>query len=306
MVQTALMIRAQIASPGDLIDERKAVTEVIHAWNATHALSRRAYVEPVKWETHSVPLQGDRPQALINKQLGDTCDFLIVLFWTRFGTETGTEPSGTIEEIKEFMKAGKPVLMYFSKRPTPPDNVDSKQLEQVRAFKKQIQNDKTGLYGEFADVHELREKLSSHINHVVDDIVSKSSWSSEPVAFRHGSTVNPKQIFFQEFAKFLRESEVQWRTEKNSAPISLDDSKAIMGSVAIELMKFASLSDEAIGGGIGPELEQLAAKAKRLSNYTVYLGPRAHEDFFDNGDQLLQQLRDALQGWNSSVLNALS
>jgi len=57
---------------------------------------------------------GDRPQAILNKQLGEISNILIGIFWTRLGTHTGQAESGTVEEIEEFMKAGKPVLLYFS------------------------------------------------------------------------------------------------------------------------------------------------------------------------------------------------
>ena len=41
-------------------------------------------------------------------------DILVGIFWTRFGSPTGIEGSGTVEEIKQFMQFGRPTLLYFS------------------------------------------------------------------------------------------------------------------------------------------------------------------------------------------------
>ena len=60
-------------------------------------------LEPVGWETHSVPELGDRPQAIINRQILRESDLLIAVFWTRIGTATGAHPSGTVEEIEEHL-----------------------------------------------------------------------------------------------------------------------------------------------------------------------------------------------------------
>jgi len=77
MVQKGHIVRALIASPSDVPKERQAIPEIIADWNATHSFSRGIIIEPVKWESHSTLVQGDRPQALINKQLGNRCDLLI-------------------------------------------------------------------------------------------------------------------------------------------------------------------------------------------------------------------------------------
>lgn len=65
---------------------------------------------------HSYPESGDRPQALLNRQIVAREDFLIGIFGTRLGTPTGVAESGTIEEIKEFRKAVKYVALYFFER----------------------------------------------------------------------------------------------------------------------------------------------------------------------------------------------
>ena len=59
---------------------------------------------PVGWETHATPAMGDRPQAIINKQILAGCDLLVAVFWTRLGSPTGAAASGTVEEIEEHLQ----------------------------------------------------------------------------------------------------------------------------------------------------------------------------------------------------------
>src|SRR3990172_1493833 len=117
----ATVYRVLIASPSDVLSERKAISEVLYAWNALNSVAMNIVLLPVMWETHSAPEMGGRPQEIINKQLVRDCDFLIGTFWTRIGTHTGVAESGTVEEIREFLKAGKPVMLYFSTAPVVPD-----------------------------------------------------------------------------------------------------------------------------------------------------------------------------------------
>ena len=90
---------------------------------------------PVRWETHSSPELGAPPQAIINRQPADQCDFVVNVFSTRMGTPTENADSGTAEEIDRAGTAGKPVMLYFSNAPVPPAEIDTKQLERVRKFK---------------------------------------------------------------------------------------------------------------------------------------------------------------------------
>jgi hypothetical protein len=110
--KTAMSFRAEtyrvlIASPSDLSEERQAATEAINEWNAQHAAAEAVVLLPVKWETHATPRSGVRPQAAISQQLVGGCDMLVGMFWTRLGTDTGVAESGTVEEIDQFVGAGK-------------------------------------------------------------------------------------------------------------------------------------------------------------------------------------------------------
>jgi hypothetical protein len=109
--------RVLIASPSDLAEERQAATEAVNEWNAQHAVAESAVLWPVRWETHAMPQSGIRPQEAVNRQLVSGCDMLVGMFWTKIGASTGVADSGTVEEIDQFVAAGKPALLYFSSRP---------------------------------------------------------------------------------------------------------------------------------------------------------------------------------------------
>lgn len=146
-----------IASPSDLVEERYAATEAINDWNAQHAVSEGLVLLPVKWETHTAPQSGIRPQEAVNQQIVSQCDMLIGMFWTRLGTKTGVAESGTVEEIDHFVENGKPALLYFSSRPIDPNTIDMKQHKKLRAFKNETY--KKALTNSFSEVSELRQLL---------------------------------------------------------------------------------------------------------------------------------------------------
>jgi hypothetical protein len=150
--------RVLVASPSDLAEERQAATEAIHDWNAQHAVAEATVLLPIRWETHAMPQSGVRPQEAINRQLVHECDIVIGMFWTKIGTSTGVAESGTVEEIDQFVAAGKPALLYFSHRPIDPAKIDPRQLKKLMSFKDATYE--KALTGSFSAVDDLRQKLT--------------------------------------------------------------------------------------------------------------------------------------------------
>jgi hypothetical protein len=68
MARGSLVLSVLIASPSDVGKERDVVTEVIHEWNAVHSRRMDISVEPIRWETHTFPASGDRPQGLLTNK----------------------------------------------------------------------------------------------------------------------------------------------------------------------------------------------------------------------------------------------
>jgi hypothetical protein len=100
---------------------------------------------------------GDRPQSIINRQIGEDCDLLVGVFWTRIGTATGEYASGTVEEIEEHIKTGRPTMLYFSSAPVLPDSVDPEQYRQLKEFRQSCQS--RGLYEPYSDIEDFRSKF---------------------------------------------------------------------------------------------------------------------------------------------------
>jgi hypothetical protein len=156
----ALVYNVLIASPSDVPEERAAARQVVNDWNAAHSESTNMVIRTIGWDTDSVPEMGDRPQALLNRQLVERADLLVAIFWTRVGSSTGVALSGTVEEIEHHRNAGKPTLIYFSSANVPHD-VDLEQLSAVRAVRKHYEG--LGVIQRFKDIDDFRVQFSRQL-----------------------------------------------------------------------------------------------------------------------------------------------
>ena len=121
---------------------------------------------PIGWETHHL-LRWGTDLSDSNKQILKDCDLLVGVFWTRLGTPTGDYASGTVEEIEEHIKAGKPVMLYFSGAPVHPDSIDAEQYADLKKFKDACKS--RGLLETYADFNEFKDnfyrQLQLKLNH---------------------------------------------------------------------------------------------------------------------------------------------
>lgn len=196
-MQNGTFIRVFIASPGDVYLERDEACRVIHNWNAAHSMSRSVLIEPVRVETHSHAVQGGHPQDLINSQLLDRCDLLVAILWSRLGTPTNSDLSGTVQEIREFSEtkgAGR-VLIFFCDRAFP-HSCDLTQVQAVRDFKDSIKSN--GLYTPYTEVAEFgslfRHQLDLAMNRVLEsseftETASQATQSTEVVFLPEANTI---------------------------------------------------------------------------------------------------------------------
>lgn len=198
MVYSASVVRVMIASPSDVQDARDAVEQALYAWNDAHGEERAVSLQPWRWETNAVPILGGEPQALINSQLLDRADIVIALVGSRLGSPTAAAASGTVEEIERALAADKPVHLYFSLAPLPID-VDTRQLDGVREFKKAIQE--RGLYGEYRNTGELFAEVWKVIAHDLASLnlsappPSTTAAAADPVSFRVQRRSNGRDHF---------------------------------------------------------------------------------------------------------------
>ena len=158
----ANVLKVMIASPGDVRQERSIVTEEIHRWNDANASVRQMVLLPLKWETSSTPELGAHPQSIVNRQILEEADIVVGIFGTRIGTPTEEYVSGTVEEIKKHVAAGKTAKVYFSDVPINPSAVDAGQYALVKKFREECQS--TGLYATFDDLQRFRIDFSHHLD----------------------------------------------------------------------------------------------------------------------------------------------
>jgi len=223
MSYTATIYRVLVASPSDVVEERKAIPEILQQWNRENLFAQKIVLEAVKWETHCTPEMGDRPQEIVNRQIVRGCDILIGVFWTRLGSPTGKESSGTLEEIQEFMDEGKPVLLYFSRVPVVQDSTDADQWGKLQAFKKECQT--TGLFFTYESLDELRGLLRSHLGRTVEKLKESHDLRDTPDAPASVYAQVEKQASLlslrYDFEAFLKKVTAEWCAERDSEPLDL-------------------------------------------------------------------------------------
>ncbi|MFC1766644.1 hypothetical protein ACFL6U_31775 [Planctomycetota bacterium] len=175
------VFRILIASPSDVEEERDIAVRVIQEWNDLYSYSRKVVLLPLRWETHTAPDFGTRPQEVINRAIVDNCDLLLGIFWTRIGTPTGEADSGTIEEIQRVASAGKPVMLYFSKAGIDPGGLDLAQVAKLKDFKENTYPN--ALTESYKSVINFRDKLSKQLEMKVRELQRDDESGQPPSLF---------------------------------------------------------------------------------------------------------------------------
>ncbi len=284
MARAATVYDILIASPGDVARERELVRNVIHNWNVLHGRRRGCVLEPVMWETHSAPEFGDRPQAIINRQIVDTCDALIGVFWTRLGTPTGAGPSGTVEEIERFAGSKKPVMLYFGSRSVDLNQVDAEQLTGLRRFRDDCKS--RGLLEEYRDLDELRQKVARALEHLVDSLLAATDLAVDPAV--PGERARQTVV---ELRRMLKRLELS----RGLRHLGHNDGKDVM----MEFTDwFVSNQDELNG----PESawDALANYSAQMTKYQFTASRGSSERFFEIGVSILQNAISLLESGEPS------
>ena len=173
MAFNSRVFRIFIASPSDVQEERDVISKVIQEWNDLHSFERKVVLLPLRWETHSAPELGRRPQELINLEIVDHADMAVGVFWTRIGTPTGGFDSGTIEEIDRIGKADKLVMCYFSKAKVEIDSIDLDQYAKLKEFKKKTY--KNGLVEQYSNIVEFRDLFVKQLEIKIRTLIAKDN-----------------------------------------------------------------------------------------------------------------------------------
>lgn len=179
MSYPAQVIRIAIASPSDVEEEREVVARTIQEWNDLNSAERKLVLLPIRWETHTAPGLGERPQETVNREVVDKADLLVGIFWTRLGSDTGTHASGTLEEIDRAGADGKPVMLYFSRAKVDPSTLDLKQLGALKEYEKAVYPE--GLVEHYTSTLDFRDKFARQLERKVRELQGTIDESAEKV-----------------------------------------------------------------------------------------------------------------------------
>jgi hypothetical protein len=187
-----------LASPGDLVEERRAAKSVVDEFNNQLADTFGYQVDLVGWED-TLPNYG-RPQALINRDL-EGCDLFVGMIWKRWGSppDTGGPYTSGFEEefqisVNRRESHGSPEISLFFK------DIDSAlltdpgdQLKKVIEYRDKIIAEKKILFGTFSDSRDFETKLRRCIqgyvtglyNRDIAETTEKSQSSTPPDALQN-------------------------------------------------------------------------------------------------------------------------
>lgn len=195
MPRNETVIGVFVASPSDVLEERKALESVVDELNKTWSKNLNLRLDLIKWETDVHPGFGTYSQDVINTQINDEYDVFIAIFWGKIGSPTQIAESGTIEEFDRAYKkytADKDsvdIMVYFKDQPIPPSKMDFVQLKNMQNLKNSL-GEKGGLYWMFENTVDFESLLRSHLSKVAQKWSSKSNLST--LASKHEtSTIFP-------------------------------------------------------------------------------------------------------------------
>lgn len=177
-------LRIVLASPGDVQSEREEMPRLVDKVNQMfRTLKFEYHLELWRWETDSHPgFHALGPQDLIDDALHiDTCDLLVGVFWRRLGTPVSDARSCKEHEIRKgiaaWKKNGTPqVMLYFKQSPVDPrGDEESKQMERLVAFKKELLEAEKPLIWSYSDIVQFQDQVVNHLLMHVGEIAQRAS-----------------------------------------------------------------------------------------------------------------------------------
>lgn len=305
----AQVYQVLICSPSDVQIERGIIEKAIHSFNALHSFDLKTALLPVRWETHTSPKMGDRPQAIINHQIVEACDILVAAFWTRIGTPTGVAESGSIEEIEEFIAQKKPVLLYFSDAPVALSSVDPNQYQKLNEFKENCK--KRGLIESYSEVGGLSDKLHPHLLRTVrelrkESLVPKDTTKSVDAAKGKAPTIKlPTPLallglpgfvnmasFNNDLSQYVRKFEIEWSAERDSDPHNTDGGKVILQRFDRKLIDLRAYPCVYEHPEVASSLDEILRTVRNLQRHRLYIdGGKSFREFWEIGNSILEKMK---------------
>lgn len=152
-----------VGSPSDVADIAQKAIECIHHWNTVNSNDRKIALVPHHWTFSSYPSLSNSVQKVLNSQLVDKSDALVAIFGSRIGTPTDEHLSGTVEEIEEHRKVGKPVMVFFCDKISA--SSDMEQILKLSEYRKDLD----GLYEMFGSIDDFEKKFTNKLHLLVQN-----------------------------------------------------------------------------------------------------------------------------------------
>ena len=288
----ATVYRILIASTNDVTAERNTIQEIISSWNETYSSKMKALLLPVMWEAQLIQEMSVRAEGKLNIPFARDCDILIGAFWTRIGIDTGVAETGPIEAMKEFQKAGKPVMLYFSSVPVVPSSIDLKHYEKLMNFMDDCL--KQGLVERYDSIHDFREKFSKKIASKMLEIhkIPEDKISRIPVETTKKGSNNR---ISEQFCDLVGRYQLDWTTEKKIEPVSLDDGREILKGLERDMLKFREPIAKIFSKETVENIDQIIPRIKKLQKHRLYLDSKSYKEFWELGDGIFTSL-DSITG----------
>lgn len=158
-----------ISCPSDVSEYVDMLEKEIIHFNNFYGRSNNVIVRTRHWSKDSYSEFGNHPQKLLNKQIVDSSDMALGVFWTRFGTPTESYGSGTEEEIERMLSMGKQVFLYFLDKPVQLSKFDPEQYKKIHAFMDTHKNE--GIFFNVPDERALVTKFRENLELYFDSII---------------------------------------------------------------------------------------------------------------------------------------
>jgi hypothetical protein len=164
------LVKLSFCGPSDVMKEIAIAQDVVKQWNLHHGEARGFWIKHQHWSSDSHPEMGDRPQAIINRQVIDDSDIIVAIFWQRFGSPTGVAASGTEEEIRRATRLDKKVMVYFSDLESVAGPADLAQAQMLADFRRNLREKRQGLYGTFSSRDQFRNDFARNLAHAINKL----------------------------------------------------------------------------------------------------------------------------------------
>ena len=281
------IIKVFLASPGDLIVERRGFKEQIDKLNNGFADGANVEFQALGWED-TLASTGRRPQSVINADI-DACDVFILAMNRRWGQPAPDSEydSYTEEEfhraVDRWASTGSPEVFVFFKHVDAQSMADpGAQLTKVLRFRLELEQSRQVLYRFFQDEDAFKDEVDKHLR-----------------AYAKGDLPRPdaereKIILPIEYRERLDKAEAEAKQEAERAEQAQEHAKAQAArGDELALIAARQAAQAALDGHV-EEARQVFAKATEGTSEPTILNLAA--EFYERtGD--LGQAEEMLERW---------